>query len=196
MKTASFQAPFAQFARWFKKAEETETAFPEAVALASVGKGGKPSLRMVLMKGFDARGFVFYTNLASRKGRELNANAGAALLFHWKNLRRQVRIEGSVTPVASEEADAYFATRPRGAQIGAWASDQSRPMTSRAELLARASRFSLKFAGRTVPRPPHWSGYRLVPDYFEFWRNQPLRLHRRETFTRKRKLWVRGLLFP
>jgi pyridoxamine 5'-phosphate oxidase len=196
MKTAPFKAPFTLFSRWFGRAGKTEPAFPEAVALASVAKGGQPSLRMVLMKGFDQKGFVFYTNTESRKGRELKANTRAALLFHWKSQGRQVRIEGKTVPVSSKEADAYFATRPRGAQIGAWASDQSRPMKSRAALIRRAARFTAKFAGKPVPRPAHWSGYRLVPDYFEFWQNQPFRLHTRETFARKGKGWVKGMLFP
>jgi pyridoxamine 5'-phosphate oxidase len=189
--------PFNLFGEWLKEAEAQEPNDPNALALATTNKEGQPSIRMVLLKGFDAAGFVFYTNLESRKGRELTENPQAAMLFHWKSLRRQVRIEGGIEGVSDEEADTYFSSRPRGSQIGAWASEQSRPLPSRFELEKRIGEYALKFGLGEVPRPPHWSGFRLVPDYFEFWQDRPFRLHDRETFTRtKDGGWATEKLYP
>lgn len=197
MKKADFSAPFKLFAEWFAKAQKTEPEYPNAVALATATKAGAPSARMVLIKGWDQDGFVFYTNTESRKGEELKENPRAALLFHWKTQRRQVRIEGKVEPVSAKEADDYYATRPRGAQLGAWASDQSRPMSGRTELLRRVARYTMKFSKIAVERPPHWSGYRLKPDYFEFWINQKSRLHDRLAFRLdKDGTWTKNHLFP
>ena len=167
------------------------------MALATVDADGRPSARMVLLKGHDARGFVFYTNLESRKGLALAANPHAALLFHWKSLTRQIRIEGAVEPVSDAEADAYFASRARDSRIGAWASDQSRPLKSRAHFLKRVAEFGVRYAVGDVPRPPHWSGFRLVPDRIEFWQDQAFRLHERRVFVREASgVWDEGLLFP
>ena len=188
--------PVALFADWFASAQAQEPAVPDAVALATADGAGRPSLRMVLLKGFDPRGFVFYTNTESRKGQDLSANPQAALLFHWKSLRRQVRIEGAVVPVDAAEADAYFASRARGAQIGAWASDQSRPMEGRFELEKRVAMQAARFVVGTVPRPPHWSGYRIVPDRFEFWSDGRFRLHERLVFERAAEGWRISRLFP
>ena len=171
--------PFALFAAWFEEAEQKEPNDPNAMALATVGANGMPSLRMVLLKGYDAEGFVFYTNLESRKGEQLRASPKAALLFHWKSLRRQVRVEGPVSPVSEAEAEAYFASRPRQSQIGAWASDQSRPLAGRFELEKRVARFAAKYAVGQVPRPPHWGGYRVALQRVEFWQSRPARLHDR-----------------
>jgi pyridoxamine 5'-phosphate oxidase len=193
--------PFALFAAWFAEAEAAEPNDPNAMCLATATADGAPSARMVLLKGVDgpeapARGFVFYTNLESRKGREIAANPRAALLFHWKSLRRQVRIEGPLFPVAPEEADAYFASRPRLSRIGAWASRQSRPLSSRAELEAAVEAFDSRFPGEDIPRPSTWSGFRLVPHRMEFWREMPFRLHDRRLFEREGEGWRQGLLFP
>lgn len=189
--------PFALFARWFADAETTEPNDPNAVAVASADAQGRPSLRMVLLKGWDERGFVFYTNFESRKGEQLQENPQAALLFHWKSRRRQIRIEGPVTPVAPEEADAYFATRPRDSQIGAWASDQSRPLDSRAAFMTRIAKAAARFGLGTVPRPPHWSGFRVAPARIEFWEDRPFRLHERRLFTRDAGGgWVWTWLYP
>ncbi len=171
--------PFARFAAWLAEAEAGEPDDANAMALATADAAGRPSLRMVLLKGVDHGGFVFYTNLESRKGADLAANPQAALLFHWKSLHRQVRVEGGVEPVTAAEADAYFATRARTSRIGAWASRQSRPLAGRFALEKRVAEFTLKFGIGDIPRPPHWSGFRLAPARFEFWQDRPFRLHDR-----------------
>lgn len=171
--------PFALFDAWFAEARDSEPNDGNAMALATATPGGRPSLRMVLLKGHGPDGFIFYTNLDSRKGGELAANAQVALLFHWKSLRRQIRIEGAVTPVDDATADAYFATRSRDSQLGAWASDQSRPLDSRATFEARFADVQARFDGQDVPRPPRWSGWRVTPDHIEFWQDREHRLHER-----------------
>ncbi|HEX8580255.1 MAG TPA: pyridoxamine 5'-phosphate oxidase [Allosphingosinicella sp.] len=189
--------PHALFRSWLAEAEQSEPNDPTAMALATTDARGQPSLRMVLMKGHDVRGFVFYTNMDSRKGGELAANPRAALLFHWKSLRRQVRVEGPVEPVSTQEADAYFATRGRDSQLGAWASEQSRPLDARATFEARFEEVRARFEGGEVPRPPRWSGYRVVPERIEFWNDRAHRLHERRLFTaRGDGGWDEGLLFP
>ncbi len=169
---------------------------PTAFALATAAPDGQPSIRMLLLKDVDERGFVFYTNLESRKARELETNRRAAMNFHWSPLDRQVRVEGRVSRVSDGEADAYFASRPRGSQIGAWASRQSRPLESAADLDARVAEFERKFAGRDVPRPPFWSGFRLEPAVMEFWKGKPSRLHERQLFVRDGEGWRIQLLYP
>jgi len=171
--------PIELFRRWLAEAEQSEPNDPNAMALATVDAQGRPSVRMVLLKGVDARGFIFYTNLESHKGQDLKATGAASLCFHWKSLKRQVRVDGPVEPVSDEEADAYFHSRPRGSQIGAWASIQSRPMEGGWHLEKRVAEFALKFGIGTVPRPSHWSGYRVLPATIEFWRDRPFRLHER-----------------
>lgn len=189
--------PFAWFDRWMEEAAASEPADPNAMTLATTTADGRPSARIVLLKGHDARGFVFYTNTESRKGSELKDNPRAALLFHWKSLQRQIRIEGRIEPVTDGEADAYYATRARVSRLGAWASDQSRPLRDRAELERRLAEQEARFPDDRVPRPPHWSGYRLVPDCFEFWQDMPYRLHDRTTFRRRGgDDWIQGKLFP
>ena len=188
--------PFAFFGTWFEEAKASEPNDPNAMAVASVGDDGMPSLRMVLLKGVDEGGFVFYTNFDSRKGRQLQAHPMAALLFHWKSLRRQVRVEGPVERVGDEEADAYFSSRPRSSQIGAWASEQSRALESRFELEKRVARFAAKYSLGAVPRPPHWSGFRIVPRGFEFWREGAFRLHDRLVYHRTDQGWRTERLFP
>jgi pyridoxamine 5'-phosphate oxidase len=188
--------PHALFDAWLAEARAAEPNDPTAMALATADAARHPSVRMVLMKGHDPRGFVFYTNLDSRKGAELAANPRAGLLFHWKSLRRQVRVEGPVGPVTEAEADSYFATRSRDSQLGAWASDQSRPLESREVFEARYEAVRARFEGGAVPRPPRWSGWRLVPETIEFWTDRPHRLHERRRFERDGGGWREGLLYP
>ena len=188
--------PIALFATWFEQARKKEPNDPNGMALATVDSDGLPDVRMVLLKDFGADGFTFFTNLHSAKGEELGSNPKAALLFHWKSLRRQVRIRGGVTQVSDAEADAYFATRARTSQIGAWASDQSRPMSDRHALEKRVAEFGVKFGLKAPPRPPHWSGFRLEPQQIEFWRDRPFRLHERLLFVRGSDGWNTSRLFP
>jgi pyridoxamine 5'-phosphate oxidase len=188
--------PLALFDAWFAEAKAAEPHDAEAMALATASADGRPSLRMVLMKGHGPEGVDFYTNFDSRKGGELAANPQAALLFHWKSLRRQVRFEGPVTSLSDAAADAYFATRGRDSQIGAWASDQSRPLASREVFEARYEEVRQRFAGNDVPRPPRWGGFRLRPDTIEFWQDRPHRLHERRLFTRAANDWTESLLYP
>ncbi len=187
--------PFAPFERWFAEASKAEED-AHAMTLATAAEDGIPSARVVLLHGHDGRGFVFYTNLGSRKSLELFGNPHAALCFLWKSLRRQVRIEGLVEPVAEAEADAYFAGRPRESRIGAWASDQSRTLASRGVLEDRVEAFTRRFGENDVPRPPFWSGFRLAPQRVEFWQERPFRLHDRWLFIREGEKWRRERLFP
>jgi pyridoxamine 5'-phosphate oxidase len=188
--------PMDLFRNWLADAEASEPNDPTAMCLATVDAAGNPSARMVLLKGVDERGFAFYTNFESRKGRELIAQPRAALCFHWKSLRKQVRVEGPVEPVGDAEADAYFATRARVSQIGARASDQSRPLDSRATLEARVARIEAEFEGQAVPRPANWSGFRLVPQAIEFWRDGAFRLHDRIRYSRSGLEWATERLYP
>ena len=190
--------PLRLFTDWFAEAKRSEPVNPEAMTLATVDADGFPNARMVLLKGFDERGFVFYTNLDSVKGRELAAAPKAALTFYWKSLQRQVRLRGQVGPVAAAEADAYFATRPRSAQIGAWASKQSSPLESRMAFEKAVAIHAAKFAVGPVPRPPRWSGFRVVPLEIEFWHERPFRLHDRLAFTRPSPTapWTKTRLYP
>jgi pyridoxamine 5'-phosphate oxidase len=192
----SLPEPLERFARWFEEAKAAIPVDPNAVVLATVDAQGHPDARVVLLKGFDAHGFVFYTNFQSRKGQELQAHPRAALCFYWPTLERQVRVEGPVRPVTDEEADAYFATRARASQLGAWASDQSRPLASREELQRRFDQVEATYADRPVPRPPHWGGFRLSPQRLELWRARPSRLHERELYTLENGGWTHRLLFP
>ena len=187
--------PFAPFARWFELAANSEP-LAETMILATATGDGRPSARAVLLKGVDPRGFVFYTNLDSRKAGELRGNPHAALCFHWKSLARQVRVEGVIGPVSAAEADAYFATRSRDSRVGAWASEQSRPLASRATLEQRFGEFTERFADSAVPRPPNWSGFRVRPECIEFWQERPHRLHDRVQFTRDGDTWRKQRLFP
>jgi len=192
------EEPFGLFAAWFKDAVAAEPNDPNAMALATVDEDGLPDVRMVLLKGFDAAGFVFYTHTASQKGRELAGNPKAAMVFHWKSLRRQIRVRGTVIPVTPTEADDYFATRPRQAQIGAWASKQSQPLESRFAFEQAIAKETAKHLVGTVPRPPGWSGYRIAPLAMEFWHDRPFRLHDRIEFRRESPTaaWSKTRLYP
>ncbi|MGR9089151.1 MAG: pyridoxamine 5'-phosphate oxidase [Gammaproteobacteria bacterium] len=188
--------PFGEFSAWFTEARKRETLEVDAVALASADADGRPSLRMVLMRAFDERGFVFYTNLGSRKCHDFTENPYAAMCFHWKSVARQVRIEGTVERVSADEADAYFASRPRESQIGAWASKQSQVLESRAVLEQRVMDFAGQFADKAIPRPEFWSGFRLVPQHFEFWDERPARLHDRFCYYRDGASWRIERVYP
>lgn len=188
--------PVALFDEWFAKARAEEPDDPEAMALATADLRGRPSVRMVLLKGHGSDGFQFYTNDESTKGEQLAANPRAALLFHWKSLRRQVRIEGAVERVSEADADSYFASRGRDSQLGAWASDQSRPLDRRETFEQRFDAAKRRYEGLEVPRPPHWGGYRVNPDRIEFWTDRPHRLHERRLFVREGDHWIEGLLYP
>ena len=188
--------PIPLFEAWMAEAATSEPNDPNAVCLATATPDGRPSARMVLLKGVDARGFVFYTNLESRKGGELAANPFAAMCFHWKTLQRSVRVEGEIEPVSAEEADAYYASRARGSRIGAWASRQSRPLEGRFALEKAVAEYTLKFGVGEIPRPDFWSGFRLLPTRIEFWRDMPFRLHERRVFHRAGSGWELEMLYP
>ncbi|HEY9092448.1 pyridoxamine 5'-phosphate oxidase [Parasphingorhabdus sp.] len=188
--------PFTLFDNWFAEARESELNDSNAMTIATADASGQPSARMVLLKGHGPDGFIFYTNQESRKAADIAANPKAAILFHWKSLRRQIRIEGSLSTVSDDVADAYFATRSRDSQLGAWASDQSRPLDSRATFENRFADMQARFDGQDVPRPPHWSGYLLTPKRFEFWQDRAHRLHERRIFVRDGEGWCEGMLYP
>jgi len=188
--------PLEIFDRWFAEARASEPNDPDAMTLATVDAAGRPSARVVLLKGHGPEGFVFYTNEQSAKGKQLAGNPNAALVLHWKSLRRQVRIEGSVERVTDAEADAYFASRARDSQLGAWASEQSRPLDRRETFEQQFEKVKQRYEGKDVPRPPHWGGYRVIPDRIEFWIDRPHRLHERRLFVRDDGGWSEGLLYP
>lgn len=193
---AEREEPYSLFAEWLADAEKSEPNDPNAMALATVDADGLPNVRMVLLKGFDERGFVFYTNRESAKGREILGSMKAALCFHWKSLRRQVRVRGPVETVTAEEADAYYASRPRGSRIGAWASKQSRPLESRLALEKAVAEFTMRYAIGEIPRPAYWSGFRILPTAIEFWHDRPFRLHDRVVFSTAEEGWRKTRLYP
>ncbi len=188
--------PYALFAQWLSDATASEANDPNALALATVDPEGMPNVRMVLLKGFDEQGFVFYTNYESAKGREILASMKAAMCFHWKSLRRQVRVRGPVEAVSAAEADAYYASRPRGSRIGAWASAQSRPLESRFALEKAVAEYTARYAIGEIPRPQHWSGFRIRPTSIEFWHDRPFRLHDRVQFQSEGAGWTKARLYP
>lgn len=188
--------PFELFSTWLADATETEPNDPNALALATVDPDGMPNVRMVLLKGFDVSGFVFYTNFESAKGKEILASMKAAMCFHWKSLRRQIRVRGPVEVVSDAEADAYYATRARGSRIGAWASKQSRPLEGRFALEKAVAEYTARYAVGDIPRPPYWSGFRIVPETIEFWHDRPFRLHDRVVFARREGGWEKTRLYP
>jgi pyridoxamine 5'-phosphate oxidase len=193
--------PYSLFESWFAEAQQSEANDPNAMALATADADGAPSVRMVLLKGHGPEadgkgGFIFYTNFDSRKGQEVGNNPQVALLFHWKSLRRQIRIEGPTMPVSGATADAYFASRARESQLGAWASDQSRPLADRETFEARYAETEQRFHGRDVPRPPHWSGHIVMPQRMEFWQDRAFRLHERWVFEKDGEGWTSGMLYP
>jgi len=190
------EEPFRLFATWMEEATKSEPNDPNGLALATVDADGMPNVRMVLLKGFDEQGFVFYTNFESAKGKEILASMKAAMCFYWKSLRRQIRVRGNVEVVTDAEADAYFATRHRSSRIGAWASKQSRPLESRLALEKAVAEYTLRHAVGEIPRPPHWSGFRLVPKTIEFWQDRPFRLHDRVVFSRAAGGWEKTRLYP
>lgn len=197
VREADLQAdPVEMFRRWFALAKRARLHQPNAFCVSTATLAGAPSSRMVLLKGFDARGFVFYTNYESRKGGEIAANGRAAMLFFWSELHRQVRIEGVLARVSREESEAYFHSRPRGSQLGAWASHQSRPLASREELMRREKDFEKQYAGQVIPLPPYWGGFRLAPETFEFWQGKAYRLHDRFVYTRSGAAWTTQRLSP
>lgn len=188
--------PVKQFSIWFKEALKASRGEPHAMALATADKNGRPSARQVLIKDFNSRGFVFFTSYESRKAKEIASNPHAALLFYWPELERQVRIEGKILKISQEESDEYFATRPHGSQIGAWASKQSAPIRSRDALIKKSEAYLKKFEGLQVPRPPQWGGYRVIPKLFEFWSGQPDRLHDRIRYRKRGSEWIMDRLSP
>jgi len=190
------EEPFRLFAQWLEDASKSEPNDPNGVALATVDQEGMPDVRMVLLKGFDERGFTFYTNFESAKGREILGSMKAAMCFHWKSLRRQVRVRGPVEIVSDAEADEYYASRPRGSRIGAWASKQSRPLESRFALEKAVAEYTARHAVGSIPRPAHWSGFRIVPQTIEFWHDRPFRLHDRVVFSRSGDGWEKTRLYP
>jgi pyridoxamine 5'-phosphate oxidase len=194
--SASTSSPLAQIAEWLKEAEKKETLEPAAMSVATVGADGRPTLRMVLVRGIDERGLVFYTNLGSRKAEDIRANQHVALCLHWKSMTRQVRVEGRATQVEDAEADAYFASRPRESQIGAWASKQSQHLEGRFTLEGRVAKFAARYAIGAVPRPPFWSGFRVVPERIEFWEDRPFRLHERTVWELEQGRWSSHKLYP
>ncbi len=190
------EEPFRLFAQWLEDASKSELNDPNGVALATVDQDGMPDVRMVLLKGFDERGFTFYTNFESAKGREILGSMKAAMCFHWKSLRRQVRVRGPVEIVSDAEADEYYASRPRGSRIGAWASKQSRPPESRFALEKAVAEYTARHAVGSIPRPPYWSGFRILPQTIEFWHDRPFRLHDRVVFSRAGEGWEKTRLYP
>jgi pyridoxamine 5'-phosphate oxidase len=194
--SAATSSPLAQIAEWLKEAEKKETLEPAAMSVATVDADGRPTLRMVLLRGIDERGLVFYTNLGSRKAEDIRANQQVALCLHWKSMTRQVRVEGRATQVDDAEADAYFASRPRESQLGAWASKQSQRLEGRFTLEGRVAKFAARYAIGAVPRPPFWSGFRVVPERIEFWEDRPFRLHERTVWEREQDHWSSHKLYP